>query len=105
MNCSDAAERITALVDGELPPAERAEVERHLEGCAACRDARSAEEAVAARLRAVPRPVPPPVLAASVMERIAAAPPRRRSAPRGASSPSGPSSWPAPSPRPPSSPW
>ncbi len=74
MNCADAAERITALLDGELPAAERNSLERHLEGCAACREARAAEEAVAARLRAVPRPPLPAGFSARVMGRVAAAP-------------------------------
>jgi hypothetical protein len=64
------AERITALVDGELPAAERPAVEAHLAGCAACREARAAEEAVAARLRAAPRPALPPGFAAGVMDRV-----------------------------------
>jgi hypothetical protein len=75
MRCEDAGERITALVDGELPPAERAELEAHLSGCARCRDARAAEEAVAARLRSAARPPLPAGFAASVMAKVPAAAP------------------------------
>jgi len=78
MNCPDAAERITALVDGELPPAEREELERHLAGCPACREARAAEEAVAARLRAAPRPALPDGFAAAVMAKVGAERPKGR---------------------------
>jgi anti-sigma factor RsiW len=36
MNCSDWEERIALHAGGDLPPAEAAEVERHLRECAAC---------------------------------------------------------------------
>jgi anti-sigma factor RsiW len=36
MNCSDWEERIALHAGGDLPPAEAAEVERHLQGCAGC---------------------------------------------------------------------
>ena len=75
MRCDEAAERITALVDGELPPAEREELERHLAACPACREARAAEEAVAARLRAAGRPPLPPGFTADVMRKVASAAP------------------------------
>src|SRR5579883_292143 len=39
MNHSELRERIMALDDGELPAAERAELEAHLSGCADCRAA------------------------------------------------------------------
>lgn len=83
MTCAGWAERITALVDGELPAGERADLERHLAACAACREAREAEEAVAARLRALPRAPLPAGFSASVMGRVAAAPaPDAGTAPR-----------------------
>ena len=37
MNCSDWEERIALHAGGDLPPAEVAEVERHLRECAGCR--------------------------------------------------------------------
>jgi negative regulator of sigma E activity len=74
MTCVDAAERITALVDGELPAAEARLLEEHLAGCAACREARAAEEGIAARLRAAPRPALPAGFARGVMDRVASAP-------------------------------
>jgi anti-sigma factor RsiW len=36
MNCSDWEERVALHAGGDLPPAEAAEVERHLRECAAC---------------------------------------------------------------------
>ena len=36
MNCSDLEERIALHAGGDLPPAEAAEVERHLRECAGC---------------------------------------------------------------------
>ncbi len=37
MSCSDYSEAIAAFVDGRLDPAAQRELERHVEGCAACR--------------------------------------------------------------------
>ena len=37
MNHEDVRERLSALIDGALPPREAADVEAHLEGCATCR--------------------------------------------------------------------
>ena len=88
MNCQEAAERITALVDGELSPAEREETERHVAGCPACREALAAERAMAERLRAAPRPALPAGFSASVMAKVgggpaaAAAPPPGRNHPK-----------------------
>jgi anti-sigma factor RsiW len=36
MTCRDLAEFIMAYLDGELPPGDRAEFERHLTGCPQC---------------------------------------------------------------------
>ncbi|MGH7249247.1 MAG: anti-sigma factor family protein, partial [Pseudomonadota bacterium] len=44
MSCDEIRELLSAYIDGELDAARSLEVERHLEGCAAC-------EAVSARLR------------------------------------------------------
>ena len=37
MKCQDVQSRLSEQADGELPPAERAEINAHLEECAACR--------------------------------------------------------------------
>ena len=36
MNCDEAQELITALVDQELDQAERSALEAHIEGCSGC---------------------------------------------------------------------
>lgn len=90
MNCADAAERITALVDGELPPEERAELERHLAECGACRDARAAEEAIAARVRGLGRPPLPDGFREAVLERVRAEPAPGAARPSGRIIPLGP---------------
>lgn len=51
---------IQALLDGELPRAERAEVERHLQACAACRARADGLLGAAARLSAALRPLDRP---------------------------------------------
>jgi anti-sigma factor RsiW len=38
MECRDLREHISALIDGEVPPAEARRTFEHLEGCAECRD-------------------------------------------------------------------
>jgi anti-sigma factor (TIGR02949 family) len=38
MDCEQALEELEAYLDGELAPGGRAEVERHLLGCASCFD-------------------------------------------------------------------
>ena len=38
MNCKDWEERIALHAEGDLPPQERAEAERHLAECAGCRE-------------------------------------------------------------------
>jgi len=48
--------RITAYVDGALPPAARGEVESHLATCAACREQEAFERGLRERLRATPSP-------------------------------------------------
>jgi len=50
---------LTALLDGALPPARHAEVERHLAGCASCRAERDRLAGAVARLAALPPPPEP----------------------------------------------
>ncbi|MER3452877.1 MAG: hypothetical protein C4344_04230, partial [Acidimicrobiia bacterium] len=65
-------ERISAYVDDELPPAERAQVEEHLARCAACRAREEAYRAQRALIGQLPRPYPPPSLQHSLYTRLAA---------------------------------
>lgn len=56
-NCYDEGQ-LRAYLDGELPPVERAALDVHLAGCAACRDQLSRQRALAVRVRSL-LPVPP----------------------------------------------
>ncbi len=58
-DCSTIAGRLDAWLDGELDPAEAAEVERHLAGCATCRAEADAIRSILADARALPRSIPP----------------------------------------------
>ncbi len=64
-DCRRTAERLTPYVDEALPPAERADVEQHLDACPPCRVAAAQEQGGArraARARATssaPQPLPP----------------------------------------------
>jgi anti-sigma factor RsiW len=66
--CTEYQARISALLDGELSAAERAEVEAHLAGCDAC----SAVYEAFAALR-LPPEEPPASLHAGIMARVAPA--------------------------------
>jgi Putative zinc-finger len=66
MECHEARELFEEYRRHELPPDRAQAVERHLEGCPACRAFWAREEAVAAVVRALPRQVAPPTLARQV---------------------------------------
>jgi len=51
MDCKEVRGLANAYIDGELPPASRAEVEAHLAGCPDCRAAIEAERSFIARLK------------------------------------------------------
>jgi anti-sigma-K factor RskA len=59
MECQRDPEYIAAYVDGELGPAERADVETHLAACAPCRELAAAEQRLG-ELFAALEPVEPP---------------------------------------------
>jgi anti-sigma factor RsiW len=52
--CGRMQERITLLLDGELPAAQAADVQRHLAACADCARAAQAQEAMRVACRALP---------------------------------------------------
>ncbi|MBD3163231.1 MAG: hypothetical protein GF328_14110, partial [Candidatus Latescibacteria bacterium] len=54
ISCDWARERLTWERDGELPEVDRAELERHLRGCADCRRERERLEAARALWRRIP---------------------------------------------------
>ena len=75
--------RLDARADGTLPPDERAEVERHLADCAACRGEAEALAALLADARALPRSLTPERdLWAGIEGRLAPRVPRTASAVR-----------------------
>jgi ferric-dicitrate binding protein FerR (iron transport regulator) len=51
MNCQEVRERLPALIDEELAPEERAEVEKHLEGCEDCRAEKHRQEQFTTRVK------------------------------------------------------
>ena len=55
-------ERLSAFVDGELPPAEAAAVRAHASGCAACTAALADLRALVTNVRGLDVPEPPPTL-------------------------------------------
>lgn len=57
--CPDMEERLHDLVDGEIDAAGRAEAERHIESCGACRAEVEAVRALRARAAALPRSIEP----------------------------------------------
>ncbi|MBK9166019.1 MAG: HEAT repeat domain-containing protein [Bryobacterales bacterium] len=59
MNCTEVLDALALYLYGELPPRAEEEVEAHLHGCPACRDALDAQQRLHHafdRARAVPRP-------------------------------------------------
>ncbi|HVO13124.1 MAG TPA: zf-HC2 domain-containing protein [Vicinamibacteria bacterium] len=73
MTCQELDARLDDWVDGLLPPREAAEVEAHLAGCAACREAERRLRRVVAHAGALPRAVTPPRdLWPGIQQRIAA---------------------------------
>lgn len=63
-------EKVTAYVDGELAPAERALLEAHLAACTRCHDQEVFERGLHGRLRELPSPALPPRLAERVRARV-----------------------------------
>ena len=51
MNCSTVGSWVDALLDGELDPKNAAEVEAHLEACAACKQRYEAKRALSSNMR------------------------------------------------------
>ncbi len=58
-NWEERREQLSALLDNELPAAERAELEAHLQSCAACRAELESLRRASALLRALPQPALP----------------------------------------------
>ena len=76
MNCADAVERLSAALDGELPPAAAMEVQRHLDTCDACaRRFRTLQQVRATVKAAAFAPVAGSAFDARVLERVRHEPP------------------------------
>jgi anti-sigma factor RsiW len=67
--CGGRAEALSAYLDGELAPEERAELESHLPACSGCREALEELRELGEGLRAWPDVEPPGWLAAGVLQR------------------------------------
>lgn len=73
MSHDDYLERAAQVVFGALPPAEEADLQAHLAGCAACREAaRGFEDAASALTYALPPAAPSRDLKAGILARLAA---------------------------------
>ena len=72
MRHSQVLRRLSAHLERELAPPERARVEAHLEACESCRREARALERTVDLLRDLPDPSPPEGLAGSVIERLRA---------------------------------
>ena len=79
MSCQKMETRILAYVDGRLKEGERAEVEKHLEGCAACRLRVNEFRAVGDLLDELPMIEPSGAFNARVHALVAAEPQKRKS--------------------------
>lgn len=71
---------LSAYADGELPPAEASRLERHVQGCAACRRRLDAFHGLRQALRELPSPALGFDLSARLQDRLRTPPPRRRAA-------------------------
>jgi anti-sigma factor RsiW len=70
--CEAARQELNAYVDGELAPEERMAIERHLEGCAACRAESELLRLVTQSLSLVPRPEPPEAMRQRLLTQVMA---------------------------------
>ena len=74
MTCADCTQSLGAYVDGELPPDEATEMEKHIRSCADCSAAHSALIAISSRLKgSLMRYDAPDVLKARIRASLASA--------------------------------
>lgn len=71
MNCSEARAMIEALPLTEYDPAQRAAIERHTRGCAACQRALASARRLDSQLHELTGPTPSTDLETAIMQRIA----------------------------------
>jgi anti-sigma factor RsiW len=70
-NCQDIQPELSACIDGELTPPQRAEVEAHVASCPRCQRELAELKALAAGMAALPKLQPPPRFLAEVRRKIA----------------------------------
>ena len=70
IDCAEARTALPLYLDDELGDDDRNAFERHLAACAACREAVAADRALKAAIRDLPRPGPPPALAARIRDQL-----------------------------------
>lgn len=70
MECSEVQKRLTAYLEGTLPPEERALVEEHLAPCRQCSQSLAELKRTLEHLQGLPEVEPPPWLAQKVMARV-----------------------------------
>src|SRR5579862_8084352 len=75
MDCPQVQERLNAYAAGRLEAAEREEVARHLETCAACREAAALESDLTAALERLPRHRAPEALKRRLEAMVTPTPP------------------------------
>jgi len=68
--CRQFQEQLSALLDGELPPAEEARLREHLGQCPACRQTQADLARTVARIRSLEPVEPPPWLAERILAQI-----------------------------------
>ncbi|HYF50504.1 MAG TPA: zf-HC2 domain-containing protein [Planctomycetota bacterium] len=73
--CEQIQDELSAYLDGELSAQERAAVDAHLKGCAACQALLSELKGVQGALADVPKLAAPPALAAKIREGVSAGAP------------------------------
>src|SRR5262245_45074741 len=81
MTCTHALDLIDAGPLVDVSAAQRDALHRHTRECAACARAMQTAEIVAADLRALAQPAPPPELSASILAAIARVEPAREAVP------------------------
>ncbi len=69
-HCHDLLERISRYIDGELPAADRLQMERHLRDCPECEEVLHSLEHTLDLCREAGRPDLPPELRARAAERV-----------------------------------
>src|SRR5918998_1973676 len=74
MKCSDYSEAIAEFVDGALDPARQRELERHVEGCPACRSLVADLKSIQAAAFTLDRLELPPHILPSLRGRLAEEP-------------------------------